>query len=116
MNSKPIAVLRFLALLATVALVAACQVPSTKSYPAAQLQLLEAAPLDVPRDCTASGSFHVAFTVSASGRTRDIRPPDAPDCIQQALTAWIESFRYAPTRADTPTAVEWMLVSAKRGT
>jgi hypothetical protein len=35
--------------------------------------------------------------------------------VRDALTAWVSSFRYLPPAADIPTGVEWLLVSARRG-
>jgi hypothetical protein len=39
----------------------------------------------------------------------------APECVREALTAWVSSFRYLPPAVDVPTGVEWLLVSARRG-
>jgi len=39
----------------------------------------------------------------------------APECVRAALTAWVSSFRYLPPSADVPTGVEWLMVSARRG-
>jgi hypothetical protein len=97
-------------------LLSACQTTPRKSPPEPELRLLEAASLELPVGCTASGSFVVAFTVAPSGHTSDIRPPAAPICVQQALTAWVTSFRYAPPAHATPTSIEWLMVTGKRGT
>jgi len=97
-------------------LLSACQTAPPKPLPAPELQLLESAALQIPGGCTASGSFVVAFTVAPSGQTSDIRPADAPVCVQQALTAWVASFRYAPLPRATPASIEWLMVTGKRGT
>jgi hypothetical protein len=34
--------------------------------------------------------------------------------VRDALTAWVGSFRYAPPDSDTRSAVEWMLVTARK--
>lgn len=104
-----------LAVLAAFVVLAGCKTVPPARAPAPDLQLLRAAPLDISGDCEAAGSFVVSFTVSTSGRTRDIRSTDAPPCVQQALTAWVESFEYAPPARPTPAAVEWLMVTAKRG-
>lgn len=93
--------------------------------PPAPLELLEAQPLVLADDCVASGSFRVEFEVLTDGRTGAIKPPPAPECVQRALTAWVGSFRYAPlasagtapssSAAGVPTAIEWMLVTARKG-
>jgi hypothetical protein len=109
----------FLAAAAMLALLSGCQTtPTAKAPPAPPaptLQLLEAKPLIVADDCVANGSYFVGFTVQRDGRAAHIETPSAPACVQQALTAWVSSFRYSPPPVDTPFGVEWMLVTARRG-
>ena len=45
----------------------------------------------------------------------EFRPADAPECLQQALTAWVSSFRYSPVGEPTQASIEWLLVQAKKG-
>jgi hypothetical protein len=102
-----------------------CQtVPTARPEAAAPaLQLLESRPLQLAEDCQASGSYFVEFTVRNDGRTDRVHAPDGPACVQQALTAWVESFRYAPPKSATAggiaggiaSGIEWMVVSARRG-
>lgn len=95
---------------------AACQsVPEKTTAPPATLQLIRAAPLSLPATCVADTSIVVDFTVLESGQTDEIRPAGGPECLQQALTAWVASFRYAPVNARTPHSVEWLLVEARKG-
>ncbi len=104
------------ALFSLLGLLAACQTtPPPARLPEPQLQLLRSEPLTLSSGCDASGSFFVSFTVATSGRTDDIHAPDAPPCVQEALTAWVASFEYAPPAQATPAAIEWLMVSAKRG-
>jgi hypothetical protein len=49
------------------------------------------------------------------GTTDGLKLSPAPECVREALTAWVSSFRYLPPAADIPTGVEWLLVSARRG-
>jgi hypothetical protein len=35
--------------------------------------------------------------------------------VREALTAWVSSFRYLPPATEVPTGVEWLLVTARRG-
>jgi len=79
------------------------------------LELIRSGALEVPDACRAPGSVIVDFTVLENGQTSGISPAAAPPCLQQALTAWVASFRYAPVAAQTRTSVEWLLVEAKRG-
>ena len=106
---------RILLMLAAVVLTA-CQTTPIDAPPQPELQLVQSIPLELASDCSASGSFAVAFVVAPTGRAIDVKPADAPVCVQQALTAWVESFRYAPPGRAIPTTIEWMMVSAKRGT
>jgi hypothetical protein len=94
-----------------------CQTAPTASHeaPSPALQLIESQPLRLAEDCQANGSYFVEFTVLNDGRTGRVHAPAAPACVQQALAAWVESFRYAPPKSETVSGVEWMLVSAKRG-
>lgn len=105
------------ALLVTAAgLLAGCQ-SSPVSHPAISppaLQLTSAAPLQLAADCQSSGSVIVDFKVLADGSTSAIRTPAVPDCLHDALTAWVSSFRYSPPGVTVPGSVEWLLVSAKK--
>ena len=102
--------------LATLALLAGCSSLPSQRAAEPDLKLLESSRLVVPQDCLASGSFVVSYTVAITGHTAGIRAPEAPSCVQDALTAWVASFRYEPPSRATPAAMEWMMVTAKRGT
>ena len=104
---------RSLALLA-LTLLAGCQL--TPPAPVApSLQLMESQPLVLAPGCDASGSVRVEFIVRMDGSTDALQLSPAPECVREALTAWVSSFRYLPPAADIPTGVEWLLVSARRG-
>lgn len=92
-----------------------CQTTPTVAPPVPELQLLEAKPLKVAETCEVTGSYFVEFTVLSDGRTGNIQAPPGPACMQQALTAWVETFRYAPPGRQTPAGVEWMMVTARKG-
>ena len=62
-----------------------------------------------------TGSVMVEFVVRMDGRADTVKLSPAPECLRAALTAWVSSFRYLPPAADVPTGVEWMLVTARRG-
>lgn len=95
---------------------AGCQTTPTSPATAPALQLIQSQPLVLAPDCQASGSFFVEFSVLSDGRTGRIQAPNGPTCVQQALTAWVGSFRYSPPGRDTPAGVEWMMVTAQKGT
>ncbi|HXS92364.1 MAG TPA: hypothetical protein VN705_23605 [Steroidobacteraceae bacterium] len=104
---------RSLALLA-LTLLAGCQL--TPPAPVApSLQLMESQPLVLAPGCDASGSVMVEFIVRMDGSTDELKLSPAPECVREALTAWVSSFRYLPPAADIPTGVEWLMVSARRG-
>jgi hypothetical protein len=76
---------------------------------------MESQALVLPDACRPTGSVTVDFTVLRNGATHDIRSAAAPECVQQALIAWVSSFRYAPVSTDTTATVEWLLVEARKG-
>jgi hypothetical protein len=103
-------------ILAVVAVLAGCQATPPAPQPApASLQLVASQPLVLAPGCDVTGSVFVEFTVRTDGSTDALKLPAAPACVREALTAWVSSFRYQPLAADVPTGVEWLLVSARRG-
>lgn len=96
---------------------AGCQTAPVGSSapPMPELKLLESQPLTLAEDCEANGSFFVEFTVLSDGRTANIQAPQGPACVQQALNAWVSTFRYAPPGQQVPAGVEWMMVTGRRG-
>ena len=118
MNISPYHIRRrlaFAALFAGAIALGGCQTTPTGAPGAGELQLLEAKPLTVADGCEASGSYFVEFTVLSDGRPGNIQAPPGPACMQEALTAWVSTFRYAPPGQHTPAGVEWMMVTARRG-
>jgi hypothetical protein len=101
---------------AAVALSGCQTAPTSPQAPAPALQLIESQPLAIAADCPASGSFFVEFTVLSNGRTGEIQAPQGPACVQQALTAWVSTFRYSPPGQETSAGVEWLMVTARKGT
>jgi hypothetical protein len=74
-------------------LIAAC-----RSLPIAPspLQLLSSEPLQLPTECIATQSIVIDFVIETNGSTGNIAIRQAPACLQQALRAWVASFKYAP--------------------
>ena|SRR5688572_5035297 len=79
------------------------------------LDLISSAPLVVADGCEASGSYIVGFTVDPQGRTTNIKPPEAPACVREALAKWAASFQFSPPSQPLEGTMEWMLVTAPRG-
>jgi hypothetical protein len=77
--------------------------------------LLESAELYVPDGCPVESSVQVDFVVLEDGRTGQVHLSEVAPCLQEALVAWVESFRYAPPAAPTGESVEWLLVTGRRG-
>jgi hypothetical protein len=100
--------------MAALTLLAGCQLTPPAPVPPS-LQLMESQPLILAPGCEASGSVSVEFTVRMDGTPDGLKVSPAPECVREALTAWVSSFRYLPPAADIPTGVEWLLVSARRG-
>jgi hypothetical protein len=99
-----------------VAALAGCQViPPAPQVTQPSLQLMESEPLVLGPGCEADSSVFVNFTVRMDGTTDAVNMSAAPPCVREALTAWVSSFRYLPPSSDVPTGVEWLLVSARRG-
>lgn len=107
--------LAFASVFAGAVVLSGCQTTPTGAPAAPELRLLEAKPLTVAEDCEASGSYFVEFTVLSDGRTGNIQAPPGPACVQEALTAWVSTFKYAPPGQQAPAGVEWMMVTARRG-
>lgn len=105
-----------LVLLAAMIAVGGCKTTPTVAPPPPSLQLIQSQPLTIAADCDASGSYFVEFTVLRDGRTGEIQAPQGPACVQQALTAWVSTFRYASPGQETPMGMEWMMVMARKGT
>jgi hypothetical protein len=101
--------------LAALALLAGCQLTPPAPVAPPSLQLMESQPLALAPGCEATGSVVVEFVVRMDGSTDALKLSPAPECVREALTAWVSSFRYLPPAADIPTGVEWLLVSARRG-
>jgi hypothetical protein len=116
---RRLAVLRYqLLLMGGMALtLVGCQTtPTAPPAPPPSLRLMQSQPLAIAADCNASGSFFVEFTVLSDGSTGDIRAAQGPACVQQALSAWVSSFRYLPPGRETSAGLEWMMVTASKGT
>ena len=76
-----------------------------------------AAPLELPDDCEpARGQvYRTHYVVQPDGRVTEPRSSDGDGCVQQALRAWVSSFRYGPVDAEMPVVIDWIAVTATRG-
>ncbi len=108
--------LAFIAIGAGIGLGGCQTTPTVSPPPAPTLQLIKSQPLVMAENCTPSGSYFVGFTVLRDGRTDNIQAgPRGPACVQQALTAWVSSFRYSPPAQEMLVGVEWMMVAGRKG-
>ena len=118
MNFAPYHIRRqfcFAALAAGAIVLSGCQTTPGKGPSKGTIRILQSEPLKVPDNCEASGSYFVEFTVMSDGRTDDIKASSGPACIQEALAAWVSSFRYEAPGQEIPSGVEWMMVTAQKG-
>lgn len=96
-------------------LLAGCQSVPRTAIAQPELRLTSSSPLQLADSCQPRGSVIVEFTVLPDGATTGIQTPSEPDCLHDALTAWVASFRYAPPGVSVPGTVEWLLVTARKG-
>jgi hypothetical protein len=84
--------------------------------PAPELQMVTSGPLAIPANCDVSAGtvYRTSFVVQTDGRVSEARTDPAPECLQRALVAWVESVKYAAPGRAVPASVDWMLVSASR--
>jgi hypothetical protein len=108
-------------LLACVVLISGCasqtdRAPSMR-LPAPELQLLDAGVLEIPRGCEpASGKvYRTSFTVQADGRVAAAVSNSGPGCVQDALRRWVATFRYRPVAEPLSATLDWLGVTATRG-
>ncbi|HEU4602388.1 MAG TPA: hypothetical protein VFS24_10485 [Steroidobacteraceae bacterium] len=99
------------------ALVAGCQTAPQRQVPNPPLrpELLSASPLQIASDCAVNTSVDIDYSVQPDGSVADLSLSDAPDCVRDALTAWVNSYRYAPQPAPVATGFAWMRVMGERG-
>jgi hypothetical protein len=108
-------------LLACVVLLAGCasQPDQARSLRPAvpELQLLDAGVLEIPRGCEpARGKvYRTSFTVQADGRVAAVVSDSGPGCVQDALRRWVATFRYRPVAEPLAATLDWLDVTAPRG-
>lgn len=108
-------------LLACVALIAGCASQpdraSSLHSPVPELELLDAGVLEIPRDCEPSRGkvYRTSFTVQADGRVATAVSDSGPGCVQDALRRWVATFRYRPVAEPLPATLDWLGVTARRG-
>jgi hypothetical protein len=103
------------ALIAAIAL-AGCAATAPRAPPA-PLELLDAGAVVLPADCAPGPGvvYRTAFVVQGDGRVAGIASQSGFGCVQQALEAWVTTFRYRPVAEAAPAVVDWMAVTATRG-
>jgi hypothetical protein len=85
--------------------------------PPPPLQLLGADPLELPDGCepVAGRVYRTTYVVLPDGRVIDAASGSGEGCVEEALRAWVGSFRYGPIDARTPAVIDWIAVTATRG-
>lgn len=102
--------------LVTAFALAGCAATSPR-VPPVPLELLDADSVVLPADCAPGRGvvYRTAFVVQGDGRVAGIASQSGSGCVQQALEAWVSTFRYRPVAEATPAVVDWMAVTAARG-
>ncbi len=85
--------------------------------PEATLDLVDLAPVVLPPDCEPGRGvvYRTAFVVQPDGSVGQIAAESGTGCVQQALQDWVATFRYRPVAEATPTVIDWIAVTARRG-
>ncbi len=99
-------------------LLAGCaSVPSTKP-PESELQLQSADVLALPSNCepTDGKVYRTRYVVQSDGHVAGATPESGTGCVQDALLRWVETFQYRPLAGPVPATLDWMAVTAQRGT
>ena len=109
------------AVVALLVVVAGCAMqPAAGPAPGAappSLELLDSADLRIPAGCEPEKSrvYRISFRVRADGRVSDVAPVSGAGCVEDALTAWVATYRYVPPSQEVASVVDWMAVTARRG-
>jgi hypothetical protein len=104
---------------ASLLLAAGCTLtPPERTSPEYPFHLLHAAALQIPRGCEPAPGmvYRTAYTVRADGSVAAAVSESGAGCVQEALRQWVATFRYGPIREDTATVIDWLSVTATRGT
>jgi hypothetical protein len=108
--------LRFVPALIVATAFAGCA-STTPSVPVAPLELVDLAPVVLPLDCEPRRGvvYRTAFVVQPDGSVAQVAAQSGTGCVQQALQDWVATFRYRPVAEPTPTVIDWIAVTARRG-
>jgi hypothetical protein len=85
--------------------------------PAVSPQLLSTGLLHLPDGCEAAHGavYRTTFVVQPDGRVEDAASDSGDGCVQAALRAWVATFVYRADGIAAPVALDWMEVTASRG-
>ena len=110
-----------IAVLAGALLVVAGCAPLTRptaTPPPMPLHLLGAESLELPDGCEPEQGrvYRTRYVVQPDGRVTDSASGSGDDgCVEEALRAWVSSFRYGPIDTEMPVVIDWIAVTATRG-
>lgn len=84
--------------------------------PAPPLQLVAAGELELPRACAprAGAVYRVSYVVQRDGRVAQVESDSGAGCVQDALEAWVGTFRYRAPDRPVASMLDWMGVTAAR--
>jgi hypothetical protein len=117
-RSRAVSALAGVACLCMVLLAGCAATPGTKPPSEPELQLLSAGALALPDDCEPIGGrvYRTRYVVQPDGRVAGATPESGTGCVQDALLHWVETFQYRPLAAPVPATLDWLAVTARRGT
>lgn len=117
-RSHAVPALASVACLGMVLLAGCAAVLGTQSPPEPELQLQSADVLALPGNCepTDGKVYRTGYVVQPDGRVVGATPESGAGCVQDALLRWVESFQYRPLAGPVPATLDWMAVTARRGT
>lgn len=106
------------AALGLVLLAGCASAPGTKSPPEPELQLQSADVFTLPSHCepTDGKVYRTRYVVQPDGRVAGATPESGTGCVQDSLLRWVETFQYRPLVGPVPATLDWMAVTARRGT
>ena len=89
-----------------------------RAAPSPPLELISAASFDLPTGCepVEGQVYRTNYLVHPDGSVTQAASGSGGDgCVEQALRAWVSSFRYGPVAVAMPAVIDWIAVTASRG-
>jgi len=117
-RSRCVSALAGVACVSVVLLAGCASAPGTQSPPEPELRLQAAGAFELPRDCEPTGGavYRTHYVVQPDGSVAQAAAESGSGCVQDALLRWVATFQYRPLAGPVPATLDWMAVTARRGT